>query len=1091
MDPWAEVRLRARACHAEALAAAGGDRSAAAIVAAAADLRDIEVVPFMPGTRFGPGILGVYERVGLLVSVDATLPAGKRELVIAHELGHHELHDDDAVEVTAVDGAPGAAARVVGYSHRERRELAADHFANELLCPGDWLRAEIVDHARRPSEVAAELGLPAHVVMKQAIRAVCLPPPRLPAPRPSPAHGLDPAQAEAATWSAGPLMVDAGPGTGKTATLVGRIAHLLDTGVPPSHILVLTFSTRAAAELRARVAETAPEAVGSLWAGTIHAFGLEVVHAWHHRVGRGPRPRVLDRDGALDLLERHLGALPLDRFRDLRNPVAGLAPLLRAIERCKDELVAPADYASAARAAALDGEGEAVAAAEEVAAVYAAYQRLLDAEDALDLGDLVAVAARLLAEHDDVAMHYSARFAHVLVDEAQDLNVAATRLLQSLCGPGTTMWAVGDARQSIYKFRGADPTAVTDFPDAFGGATLALDRTYRATPEIVGSFSAFTSAMPGGAGSWIAQRTSGAPVTLVTAPTPAGEAAALRDRVEALRAAGVGYGDQAVLARTHRTLERIGAGLERHGVPVGYLGDLLVRDEVRDLLAVVSLDAEPGGLGLLRVATRPPYGLPRGEVVAVIRWIASTRSTVLKALRTAKGIPGVAPSSAKRLAGLARDVIGAGPSSTAWTAMSAWLFEARDGAELADEAPMRRVGVYQVLRLAAEEGAGRAAFLARVRRIAALGAGRDHGAVAPEAQADDAVRLMTMHAAKGLEWKAVHLPMASARHLPLSRRREDCPPPPDLARLAVSPAEHDAEERSLWFVALSRARDHLTISHARRDDGGREVRPSPFVARSGAGPARVATDPGLAEPAPALVPQATRATYPTGELDGYMRCPARYRYDVVDGFGASTPPSGRRRMMRAVLAALDRIEDEADRGATPAYEDGAAALAAAWAAVGPVGHPHEAVLRRAADRLAERLVEQVAGEAGATRHRGARWTVPVGSGAVLVAPHRVVERPWGAVTVQVLGSHRRDLTGGAARVGALIVGARTAFPDARVTIEVVDADTGDVAESGLVDEEAALDAYRQAIADVERGAFPPRPDQRSCPTCPYYVVCGA
>ncbi len=532
---------------------------------------------------------------------------------------------------------------------------------------------------RRPrpaaGEIARDLGLPAHVVTKQPIRAVCLPPLRAPAPRPSHRHPLDPVQTEAATWDGGALLVEAGPGTGKTATLVGRIVHLLADGVAPSRILVLTFSTRAAAELRARVAEAAPDAAGALWIGTIHAFGLEVIHGWHHRVGRGPRPRVLDRDGALELLERHLGALPLAIFRDLRDPAAGLAPVLRAIERCKDELVTPEDYAAAARAAAFDGEGEAVAIAEEVAAVYAVYQRLLDEEDALDLGDLVAVAARLLAENDDVAAHYGDRFAHVLVDEVQDLNHASTRLLQSLCGPGTTLWAVGDGRQSIYRFRGADPTAVADFADAFGGSTMALDRTYRATPEIVAAFAAFTAAMPQRPGSWTAQRPSGAPVRLLSAPTLAGEVAAIRDRVEELRSEGIGYGDQAVLARTHRVLERIGAGLERHGVPISYLGDLLVRDEVRDLLAVVSIDAEPGGLGLLRVATRPPYGVPRPAVVAVIRWAAEQGISTSDALRRARTVPGVDPAAARGLALLGRHLAAAGPAATAWTAMTTWLFE--------------------------------------------------------------------------------------------------------------------------------------------------------------------------------------------------------------------------------------------------------------------------------------------------------------------------------------------------------------------------------------------------------------------------------
>ena len=1092
MDPWVEVRLRARACHAEALAEAGGDRSAAAIVAAAVHLRDIEVVPFEPGTRFDHGILGVYERVGPLISVDASLPPGRREIVVAHELGHHELGDDAVAEVTTIDAAPGSAARIVGYSHRERREMAADVFAGEFLCPADWLRDEIVDRGRRPGEVARDLGLPPHVVTKQAVRAVCLPPLRHPAQRRVHAHPLDPAQTEAATWDGGALLVEAGPGTGKTKTLVGRITHLLAAGVAPSRILVLTFSTRAAAELRARVAEVAPDAARALWAGTLHAFGLEICHAWHFLIGRGPRPRVLDRDGSLELLERHLDALPLVAFRDLRDPAAGLAPVLRAIERCKDEMVSPEDYAAAARAAALDGEGEAVAVVGEIAAVYAAYQRLLEEEDALDLGDLVAAAARLLADNDAAAVHYGDRFAHVLVDEVQDLNHASTRLLQSLCGPGTNLWAVGDGRQSIYRFRGADPAAVADFADTFGGAMVALDRTYRATPEIVAAFAAFTAAMPHGPGSWTAQRPSGAPVALVSAPTLAGEVAALRDRVEEVRAAGIPYGDQAVLARTHRVLERMGAGLERHGIPISYLGDLLVRDEVRDLLALVSIDAEAGGLGLLRVATPPPYAVPRAAVVALIGWAATKGMTTVDALRRARGIPGVDAASARGLALLGRHLAAAGPAATAWTVMTTWLFETHGAATLADDAqsPMHRVAVYQLLRLAAEEGTNRRDFVARVRRIAALGGGRDHGVVAPEAQAEDAVRLMTIHGSKGLEFGAVHLPMASSRHVPLMHRRDACAPPPDLARLAMSASDHDAEERALWFVALSRARDSLTISHARRYGDARDARPSPFLSHVGEVEASRRDDPGIAEPSATLTPQAPRASYPTGELDTWLRCPARYRYETVDGLADVSPPSGHRRLMRAVLSAVRRIEDAAASGTSPTYDDGEAALAAAWATEGPVGHRHERHYRGVADRMVARLTEIVATEIGAVHHRGP-WIVDVGGGRIAVRPHRVVEHPWGAVTIQVVGARRRDQPRFTGLVAALSIGARQAFPDARVTVELLDPDDGEVVEAELVDDEAVIERYRDVIAEIERGSFTPRPDPRRCPACPFFIVCGA
>ena len=893
MDPWAAVRLLARRCHEEALVVAGGDRSAAALVANAAELRDLEVGA-SPGTRFAHGIQGCFDRIGGLVSVASTLSARERDLVAAHEIGHYELHDDPVAEVTTTDpqggGDPGGGGviRLEAYSHRDRHEVAADAFAGEFLCPADWLRTEIVGQGRRPSEVADALGVPERVVVRQAMRALLLPPIGPPAPQPEADHPLDPAQAAAAAWSGGPLLVEAGPGTGKSTTLVHRIRHLLGSGVPGSAILVLTFSNRAAADLRARVAAAEPAAALSMWIGTFHSLGLEVVHRWHGRIGRGPAPRVLDRDGALAALERNLGDLPLQDRRSLRDPVAALSPVLRAIERCKDEMVTPEFYAAAARAAAFEGEGEAVEAAAEFAAIYAAYQRILADEDAVDLGDLVMAAATMLEGHDDIARHYGRRFAHVLVDEYQDVNSASVRLLQSLAGPGTGLWAVGDGRQSIYRFRGAGPGNVGRFAETFGGETLALGHNYRSGGPVVSAFSAFSGAMPGGAASWAAQRGQTGSVRVMSAPTLAGEAAAVAGRIEELRLAGLGYGDQAILARTHLTLDRIGAVLERQGVPLSYLGDLFARDEVRDLLSLLSIDAERGGVGLLRAAALEPYAVPRGDAILAVRWAAKWDQPIAAALARPTRIKGVSSAGASGLALLGRHLAAAAPDATAWSALTTWLFETGpylrpllapgDG-----RSRMRLAAIYQLLKLAADEGGSPRRLLERVRRIAALGEGRRCGTLAPEADDHDAVRLMTVHGAKGLEFPAVHLPMVARHYVPLGRQQADRPPPPDLARLALGPEDHDAEERCLLFVALSRARDHLTISHAKRYTAARDSGPSGYLARIGPVEATVHPDAPLAADGPPLAPQPPRAAYPERELRTYVRCPARYRYEVVDG----------------------------------------------------------------------------------------------------------------------------------------------------------------------------------------------------------------
>lgn len=215
MDAWIDIRRRARACHEEALKASKGDRRAHALVAAALRNDDLELRHYEPGSIVSKGVLGFLNRSARLVNVAKHQDPADELVVISHEIGHYRLHRDPQNEVTVrtpgLGGDPidSGAGRVEGYSPRERKEVQADIFAGEFLCPADWLRDEHVARNRRPHEIAKELGLPPHLVMNQAIRALLLPPIG-PAPPPAEAqtHLLDASQETTATWR------DAGPGTG-------------------------------------------------------------------------------------------------------------------------------------------------------------------------------------------------------------------------------------------------------------------------------------------------------------------------------------------------------------------------------------------------------------------------------------------------------------------------------------------------------------------------------------------------------------------------------------------------------------------------------------------------------------------------------------------------------------------------------------------------------------------------------------------------------------------------------------------------------------------------------------------------------------
>lgn len=841
MDAWIDIRRKAQACHAAALVAAKGDRRARALVKAALALDDLEVRYYEPGSIVNEGVFGFLDRDALLVNIAKHQDPPDEVVVIGHEIGHFKLHKDPTNEVTVRssvlggDIAESGAGRVEGYSPRERKEIQADVFAGEFFCPSNWLREEFITHGKRPSQIAAELGLPPNLVLNQFVRALLLPPLRPGEPEPPAVdHGLDESQRIAATWNNGPLLVDAGPGTGKTKTLVRRISHLLEQGVTPASILALTFSNKAANEMRERLSLLNPDAAIEMWAGTFHAFGLELVRKWPSGLGRTAKVRVLDEAGSLALLEANLEKLPLGHYLNLYDPALDLASVLRAISRCKDELISPECYlaeSEKALAAATTEEQQVNAEkAVEVAKIYRVYEDELRRADAVDYGDLVLLAVKLVEENTEV-QQYVAGFKHVLVDEYQDVNLASSRLLRAVCAAGGCAWVVADQRQSIYRFRGAEPTNVSRFADEFSGARHSLKTNYRSFAPIVRTFQMFSASMGekgSMAGSWTANREDGGAVTMTVAPSVTAEAEAIRDKIESFRAAGIPYGQQAILARTHLTLARITGILERLGVPLLYLGDLFERDGIRTLLSLVAIDAEYGGIGLVRVATLPQYVATRADALAVIRWSKAQRVGVFDALERLGEIEGITEAGRVGLAKLARELAGLKYVSP-WALLTTWLFERSDylrplvtsGAIAAQQ---NLVAIYHLLKVCVEQFTlgdfSRKGFVDRIRRIESLNQDSSYRAVASEAADMDAVSVMTIHGSKGLEFRAVHLPALATRYMPTSRQGIRCPPPPSLAQLAIRSEDHDAEEQCLFFVALSRARDYLPA--ARR--GGK---PSP------------------------------------------------------------------------------------------------------------------------------------------------------------------------------------------------------------------------------------------------------------------------
>lgn len=1004
------------------------------------------------------------------------------------------------------DKVDGGVAAAQGYSPKERKEVQADVFAGEFLCPADWLRTQLLAGKRDVAGLARDLGLPFSLVMNQAIRALLLPPlrPRDPEP-PAPKYQLDESQRRAAEWRGGPLLVDAGPGTGKTRTLVHRLEGLIKEGVPPSSILALTFSNKAAEEMRERISAMNSRAAIEMWTGTFHAFGWEILAKHADRIGRTINVKLLDEAGCLGLLESNLTRLDLNHFLNIYDPALELKEVLRAISRCKDELIPWQQYKSEADTACASADPnvrEAGEKAKEVAAIYQAYEELLIENDAVDFGDLVLLPAQLLRDHPDIAQTYRDAYDHILVDEYQDVNLASAQFLRALCKPQTEVWVVADARQSIYRFRGAEPGNVTRFVEEFGGGTLSLKYNYRSVSEIVTAFGSFARTMPNGAAApaWVPARQESGGVKIVVAPDVTSEAAAIKANIEELRSKGVRYEDQVILARSHLTLARICGPLESMGVPLLYLGDVFERDEIRDLQSLLALDAELGGVGLMRVARFPEYAMPRRDAIKVLSHAAANGLAVFQALSDLDAIPGLTDEGKKGLGLLATHLRGVGPATSPWSMLTSYLVERSKYLNAlieADDSKSQQclIAIYQFLKLCSDHPdrghASRRKLLDRIRRLEALNDDRMFRPVASEAAEIDAVRVMTIHGSKGLEFKGVHLPGLAAGYMPARAQPVRCPPPPTLPALVAASDDHAAEEECLFFVALSRAQDYLCISRAEQYTAVRRSNASAFVGRvAGAQQSRHAGA-SLPGDAPERVGVAARQAYAERELNTYMQCPRRYRYEYVDGISGAGRSSGYVKFHGCVYRTISWLEDARARREPVDAATAMAQLERDWAERGPGDHGFEPFYRKSAGAMVSAMTALVESE-DASYERG-EWSVDVGGRSVSVTPDRVVIKADGSVRIQRIRTGRQTKSEPDNAVYALLrKGASDRYGANRVSVETLyAAHATSVAVAVHKKESEKLDEYRDAITGIESGCFPPVRSDRQCPSCPFYFICGA
>ena len=1145
MDALELVRQRARARRRGALATARTATPATdawETVRAAARQQDYDLIPLEPDDALLSGAEAVLDRGIEAIFYNGTVSAELAPALIAHELGHLDLHDgtiacgEEEIDASSPDEpTPAGVHRIEAYGARERQELQANVYARELLLPRHETRRLFLDEKLKASQVAAAIRLPLDLVRQQFCESLLTPePPAVsepPAPRsqasaaPPMRFELDPFQRTAAEHAGSPLLLEAGPGTGKTRTLVARIVHLIDNGVDPASILALTFSNKAAREITDRVAETLPRQAPVIWTGTFHAFGLEILRKHHHLVGLDEDIRILDRSDAIAMLEEALPALGLKHHQNLYEPALELKEILAAISRAKDELVDAADYAALAeemRKNAVSKETyRAAERAAEVATVYDMVQRTLKWRKAVDFGDLIMRPVRLLESRPAVRDALRLRHRHVLVDEYQDVNRASARLLKLLVGDGDRLWVVGDSRQSIYRFRGASTSNMALFEEDFPGAERkALGINYRSSREIVDAFSEFGRRMrisdqvleldlEAHRGSAVAGGFGAKPDLCVTADRDS-EISAIAARILRLRDAGVALAEQAVLCRSNAKLNAISAGLEARGIPVLHLGSLFERDEVRDMLSLLWLVVDFRGGALMRLAAFDAYSVPIEDVRRYLEAVREKDVSAFEGLDQPEAVEGLSEAAAAGLARLGRDLAGVEKTSMPWQILADYLFDksaylprlvrsATHGAS--SSAAMRCIALYQFLNFVRTARPGGRGFpstrlLDKVRRLVLLAEERDLRQIPATALHLHGVKLMTIHGSKGLEFEAVHIPAMTTSSLPSNFRPPRCPPPTGMIAWPASDGgdpvreSHHAEEECLFFVALSRARSTLHLYRSRQVGNVRR-KPSRVLAHIRLAPAVPEAVEPLAEPAgerPVALARARPADTSTADLAAFERCPRRFFYSRIFGLPGTTRAGAFIKTHRSIYAVLDWLKTRPP-GPFPANDEAISQLDEAWQRSGPTGHAFEKQYRLLAEKIVGNLI---ASHDGMTLDAAEPLEVVLPAGTVVAEPDLWARLSDDRKLLQVIRTGRKGgFRGDDTIYGLFETGARLRYGTDGFELEVLHLTDRKRTPINMSLEkiESRLIKSDSCLEDMAAGRFPAHPDPFTCPRCPYFFVC--
>jgi DNA helicase-2/ATP-dependent DNA helicase PcrA len=932
---------------------------------------------------------------------------------------------------------------------------------------------------------------------------------------------LDEAQRRAVEHGDGPCLVLAGPGSGKTRVIVERFLRLVHAGIPPERLLVLTYTRKAAAEMRDRVERVHGPFEGEPPLLNYHSFAQRVLRRWGWRLGISPAFRIADDAERWLVVDRLLAEL---RPTTLYNPLRShdlVDAILDLIEKAKQELVSPeayADWAEARLVGATGGlERELLIRHRECAAVYRRLEAIFLERAVLDHDDTILFAERLLREHDDVREAVAGAIDHVMVDEYQDTNYAQARLVEALAGERGNILVVADDDQSIYKFRGASLANLDRFARIYPRhERVILDRNYRSHQEIVEASRAIIGAAPPGSRiekHLVADRGTGGTVEVWRAGDERGEVVEVARECRRLLEAGTDPTGIAWLFRRHDDMQAATRALQEEGVAYVVHGGrgFFQRREIKDLLALLGAVHDPDdSQALLRCLHLASFSMSSAARLALGR-AARDRDVPLASV-IAGELPELTAgdlAAARRLVDVVvelhdqatrddvRDVFYAALEQSGFLGV---LDEADPQLRAQIGANLNKFG--ELLEGFADWSDDRSLGLA-LRYLDILRNSRAADEIATVEAAEVGIGLLTAHAAKGLEWPVVFLGRCTEERWPgmggfparLTLPDELVPEPAPEGE-----ASRD-EERRLFYVAATRARDRLVLVHARRyPHSFRDERPSPFLTclDRDAGLVRRAIE-GTRPPARRVASAVTSMPPPVrasvSDLAAFKDCARRYAYRSV--YRLPVPDSPQRWYGTLVHTVLQALAARRQSGVDAGPDAAARLWTDAWqASRGPKGaHPElralgESQLRRYAESPGWRDAELLVVEQP--------FTLSVGAGEVTGRFDRVDALPGGERVVidyktgppREEETLRRDL-----QVRAYAVALARERKRDEATVELHWLQTAEI--SRMTFDSRSLGSFHFQVESTVRELaearrlhdFAPKPSSWRCRRCEYRTIC--